>query len=46
MPQLLKGSEVRRADYPIDKLFIDRWSPRAMTGEAMNRPGIPGGSNL
>src|SRR5215475_5645382 len=28
-----KGSEVRNADYPIDKLFLDRWSPRAMSGE-------------
>lgn len=28
-----KGSEVRKADYPIYKLFLDRWSPRAMSGE-------------
>src|SRR5262249_35998733 len=27
------GSEVRQAEYPIDKLFLDRWSPRAMSGE-------------
>ena len=25
----------RRPDYPVDKLFIDRWSPRAFTGEAI-----------
>ena len=25
----------RRAEYPIDKLFLDRWSPRAFSGEAM-----------
>ncbi len=25
----------RHADYPIDKLFLDRWSPRAFSGEAM-----------
>ncbi len=25
----------RRPDYPVDKLFVDRWSPRAFTGEAM-----------
>ena len=30
---MIKGSEVRHADYPIDALFIDRWSPRAMSGE-------------
>jgi nitroreductase len=30
---MIKGSEKRRADHPIDELFLDRWSPRAMTGE-------------
>ena len=30
---MIKGSEKRRADHPIDQLFLDRWSPRAMTGE-------------
>jgi len=30
---MIKGSEVRHADHPIDALFIDRWSPRAMSGE-------------
>jgi nitroreductase len=30
------GSAVRRAAHPIDTLFIDRWSPRAMTGEAIS----------
>ena len=25
----------RQADYPIDKIFLDRWSPRAFTGEEM-----------
>jgi nitroreductase len=32
---MMKGSEKRQASYPIDKLFLDRWSPRAMTGEAI-----------
>ena len=32
---MIKGSDVRKADYPIDTLFLDRWSPRAMTGEPM-----------
>lgn len=35
MSQLMKGSEVREADHRINRLFIDRWSPRAMTGEAI-----------
>ena len=30
---MIKGSEVRIADHPIDRIFLDRWSPRAMTGE-------------
>ena len=30
---MVKGSEKRRADHPIDKLFVDRWSPRAMSLE-------------
>jgi nitroreductase len=30
---MIKGSEVRKAAHPIDNLFLDRWSPRAMTGE-------------
>ena len=30
---MIKGSEIRQADHPIEPLFIDRWSPRAMSGE-------------
>ena len=30
---MIKGSETRKADHPIESLFIDRWSPRAMSGE-------------
>ena len=30
---MIKGSEKRKAGYPIDLLFLDRWSPRAMSGE-------------
>jgi nitroreductase len=30
---MIKGSSVRKAGYPVDSLFVDRWSPRAMTGE-------------
>ena len=30
---MMKGSEKRHADHPIDALFLDRWSPRAMSGD-------------
>ena len=30
---MIKGSEQRHADHPVDLIFIDRWSPRAMSGE-------------
>jgi nitroreductase len=30
---MVKGSAVRHAAYAIDELFVDRWSPRAMSGE-------------
>jgi nitroreductase len=33
--RMIKGSDVRQADYPIAPLFLDRWSPRAMSGEAI-----------
>ena len=34
---MTKGSEIRRADYPIAPQFLDRWSPRAMSGEEIAR---------
>ena len=33
---MIRGSEVRQAAHPIDRLFLDRWSPRAMTGEPLD----------
>ena len=30
------GSHHRKADHPIDSLFLDRWSPRAMSGEELS----------
>jgi len=30
------GSSYRKPDYPIQSLFVDRWSPRAMSGEALS----------
>ncbi len=29
---MIRGSDVRKADYPINEIFLDRWSPRAMSG--------------
>src|SRR5690606_33081727 len=36
----MKGAKMtkansRQSEYPIDPLFLERWSPRAFTGEAM-----------
>ncbi len=28
-------ANTRTADYPVDKLFLERWSPRAFTGESI-----------
>ena len=33
---MIKGSEVRHADFPIERMLIDRWSPRAMSGEGIS----------
>jgi len=30
---MIKGSEARKADSPIEPVLLDRWSPRAMSGE-------------
>ncbi|MSN26378.1 MAG: nitroreductase [Geobacter sp.] len=30
---MIKGSEIRHAEHLVDHLFVDRWSPRAMSGE-------------
>jgi nitroreductase len=32
----VKGSEKRTPDHPVDPLFVDRWSPRAMSGEPIS----------
>jgi nitroreductase len=34
---MIKGSDVRKADHQIERLLIDRWSPRAMSGEEISR---------
>jgi nitroreductase len=37
---MIKGSEVRKADHAVDKLFLDRWSPRAMSGEEISEADL------
>jgi nitroreductase len=32
---MTRGSATRKADHSIDALFLDRWSPRALSGEAL-----------
>src|SRR6266508_1037955 len=34
---MVRGSEVRKADHQIEPLLLDRWSPRAMSGEEISR---------
>src|SRR5439155_5649906 len=34
---MIKGSEVRKPDHQIESLLLDRWSPRAMSGEEISR---------
>ena len=29
----MNASEIRQAEYPVHQAFLDRWSPRAMSGE-------------
>ena len=29
---MITGSEKRHADHPVERIFVDRWSPRAMSG--------------
>ena len=33
---MIRGSEKREADHPIESLILDRWSPRAMSGEQLS----------
>jgi len=34
---MIQGSEIRRAHFPIEQLLLDRWSPRAMSGEEITQ---------
>jgi nitroreductase len=35
--KLIKGGAVRKPDYEIEPLLVDRWSPRAMSGEEISQ---------
>ena len=37
---MLKGSQHRQTEYPVDPLFTDRWSPRAMSGEPIAQEAL------
>lgn len=37
---MIKGSEARKADHPVEKLFLDRWSPRALSGEEISEEDL------
>ena len=32
---MIEGSDVRNAEHGVDELFVDRWSPRALSGESV-----------
>jgi nitroreductase len=34
---MIKGSEIRKADHEIEPFLLDRWSPRAMSGEEISQ---------
>ena len=36
MSRLLNAEDHRKPDYPIEAIFVRRWSPRAMTGEPLS----------
>jgi nitroreductase len=38
----MNASEVRKPEYDVDKLFLDRWSPRALSGEPITNKELLG----
>jgi nitroreductase len=34
--RMIKGSEIRKPDHEIEPILLDRWSPRAMSGEEIS----------
>lgn len=37
---MIQGRTKRNSDYPIDPLFLDRWSSRAMSGEPISEAAL------
>src|SRR5215213_2012373 len=37
---MINALEYRKPDHPIEKIFVARWSPRAMTGEPLSEAEI------
>jgi hypothetical protein len=37
---MINALDHRKSDYPVEKLFVARWSPRAMTGEPLTETEI------
>lgn len=33
---MIKGSEMRQPEHPVAEIFVDRWSPRSMSGEEIS----------
>jgi nitroreductase len=40
MAELPRGREHRTADHPIEPIFLDRWSPRAMSGAPIDEADL------
>ena len=37
---MIKGGEIRQREHAVDVLFLDRWSPRAMSGEEITQEDL------
>jgi nitroreductase len=37
---MINALDYRKPDYPVEELFVARWSPRAMTGEPLSQDEI------
>ncbi|HVF15324.1 MAG TPA: nitroreductase family protein [Steroidobacteraceae bacterium] len=37
---MVKGSDIRKTQVQVDKIFLDRWSPRAMSGEPIEADAL------
>lgn len=37
---MMRGSDTRKADFPVHSVFLDRWSPDAMSGEEISEPAL------